>query len=460
MLKKLKLYVMLYLETRNFERAISNSHFSDLKFAPSAIEGLLSESRELHPSITRLWQRKLTDALVNKALLLATGIDDIISLSNGIKLPAIRNALFKAYGARTGDLGNIITLLNNLNKGVNYDTLDFEEANECYSTGALLTTYGRKLAAETGPSLSIGSIGLLAERIENFTRNQDDSRAAEDLVIGLAVAKLKGDPHGAVHFAEHFQLIPSHHRFLSAWLDENQLTSSIQAMRFADAIVTHKLGGSHVASQILRRISEAGIDLGHGLRSKLEKLANPDSGSRDGSIGDLIGRLISTVALHNILERAFDNVFGELEDQPGLSDIIPGFEDGDDFPGFDGPLPSIFSPMNADDGEYRGLDITGCFECAKLPSCPAKKASRAREALGMSPTKTDSSWGSAMIEITEGTEEERIRQLEEHIIKHCEEGTLDMVIINNMPAELFAMMNLEIFTPEGGERIKSAIMAS
>lgn len=449
MFRKLKLYIMLHLEARNLERAIGNSHFNDLKFAPSAIEGLISESRELHTSITRQWQRKLTDTLVNKAMLLATGIDDIITLSNSITLPAIRNALFKAYGARTSDLGNIITLLCNLNKKVDFDALGFEEANEVYSTAALLNTYGKKLAAETGPSLTLGVIGLLAEKIENFTRNVDDSRVAEDLVIGLAVAKLKGDPRRAVNFVEHFQLTPSHHRFLLAWLDENQLTSSIQAMRFTDAIITHRHYGSHVANRILWKVTEAGIDLNPIHRNKLEKLANPDKGLGDSSISNLIGRLIGTISLHSILERAFDDIFGEPEDGI-ISDgrnIFDDLESERDSHGLAG-LGRILGMVH-DMAEDHGFGPSNCATCPDLASCDKPEAAIAR--------RMASSQAKEVVTIPRGPKEEMLRQLEEHLLAAHAENKLDQVLVDGMPALVFIMTHMDIFTPETRNILEAAV---
>jgi hypothetical protein len=444
-----------------------------------------------------MWQHDLIEAFVAKSMLLVTGIDDVMMLSDRISMAAIRNSLFKAYGTRTRDLGNIITLLNNVWKGIDRGRIKPESRNELNVTAALLYTRGTELAAETGRSLSLGVIGMLAEAIRDTSNDGTDSRAAEDLVISLAVPKVGPDASAAVGFAKSFKLKTGRHRFFLSFLDTYGIANSHQARKIANAVSTSSFHGNEVARKILDIADKARIELGYSLTQKLEKLTIKEktgfSGILDGLLGSLLGEGLSDL-FGNLGE-------GKMHGMPGMPFGLPGMgmfgglrEEG--FPGMmlggfggiedDGlpPLselmelhsmlqslipegkdsissPNPFFPRGIFRGEthnHPSLASSKCFECEELPSCPDRQAAKVREAMGMDAMDPEEGHKPKVIAISGDNEEEKLQQLETHLLRICADGDLGRVEINGVPAELFTMLNIEKFSPQARATLQAAIM--
>lgn len=524
MLRKLQLAAMLYLDQRRLKREIMESNLSELKTAPPAIEGHLWESQEVWAPLAQKLNDELIGAFVSKTMLLVTGLSDVVKILGTTNHPVIRNSLIKAYAARTKDLGSIIELLNRL-----WENAEASASNnmlyDLHATEDFLTARGQQLIAETGHALSFGITKMLAAQVDSATGEETASRAAEDLVISLAIPKVERNVRAAVKLAEAFRIQPGTHRFLLAFLNAYGITNRHQAEKIANNIVSPYYHGDKVAEKLLDLAHEGEIELGSSLRRKLRTLSKGKSTGFTGILDD--------DGLGELLSEVFDGLFGGATGKFGMAGGVSferyglglpgmGLAFGGPFDGpmsmgddrhhvqqgmpFDGMLGDLMAGMmggmpssrrggfHFDDGDATSHDLRSleellsslmgendhsshvsfpphaflrgethnhpsmaankCATCPGLPRCPDRKAQAAREAMGM--PRAMGGQG-RRIDIT-GSDEEKLQQLEEHLQRICAEGTIDMTVINDMPAELFMMLNLNMFSPETQAIIKDAVL--
>jgi hypothetical protein len=500
---------MLYLDQRRLKAAIANSSLSKLMFALAAIEGHIWESQGTWPSIAKKWNNELIEAFTAKAMLLVTGIDDIVKVLGTSSHPAIRNSLIKAYAAKTRDIGNIIILLNQLG-GNAKRSISPESRQELQETEAFLIVRSKELAAANWASLTVDSIKLLAEKVQDASGDGSASRAAEDIIIDLAIPQVKHDVPAALEVATAFRLLSARHRFLLAFLNAYGLANSRQARKITDAIDSSSFYGNEVAKKILAIAEETRLELSDNHRQQLERLSIEQKSGftgildmMDGEIGSLFAEVFSDLGLGKMhgmpgmmgmmsildgdlhhVQRAtpFDSLFDDL--MPGMAGGMPtvlrgGFHRDEDelsdtealmklnrllggllFEGKDSvSSPFPFFPHGILHGEthnHPGAMTDKCTMCPGLPHCPDEKAQMVREAMGMPSMGHTRGRQGRTIDIT-GTDEEKLRQLEEHLQRICTEGTVDMTVINGMPAELFMILNLDMFSPETRTIIEAAL---
>jgi hypothetical protein len=222
---------------------------------------------------------KLVEPWLRKVLLLVNGIEDVNIMLRSARGTLLYHPLIESYGARTKTIDNILTLITHLWIGA--ECVKSTDFDELYRIESLLRERALGLIADS--RYGLGHIEELALAVYDSFGNGSGSRASEDIVNALAIAKLGQDFDRALAFANNFYLSHSKNRFYEAYVSAHGFEDRFQATLLADALETPQHGGQELADAILGCIDNQKLAIAHISEARLILLSE---GAKVGPITD------------------------------------------------------------------------------------------------------------------------------------------------------------------------------
>lgn len=481
-MKKLISDVEAYFYCRGLIREIGNANLYQLRRIANVFD-MHFDKKEL----SRDQAEELVDVWVQKVLLLVNDFNDVEKMLDSVEQGNFYQPLIRAYGERTTSLNSIVRLLNRLWLGVpkNIPPIYFDEYayNDLLDTEFVLAKRAKELSAG---KYGLGHIAELAGLIKDPVGDGRGSRTSEDIVISLALPKLRLDFMGGMDFVRNFKLHASHYRFLKAFVEANGLTLPSQAIKLTDHILTPKLGGKELAQTILRAVNAAPFDISIGLRLKLEAIIAGEDPLRlfEGGFGSSIGDVLMSSLLDGEVEDdglpSLESIFAMQDTLEELGRVFP-MAGKDSRSGF--PSTFSFSPssgMNFKDvfeGTFGGTETHNhpqagsfkdssfrdlfeaigeqspdkCLECPRLEGCSLPIAQIVKGIIqGLNP-EPDSKL------IISTSLDDLHERLEQSLIKVLEAGRIGTILINDQEVGDFLAANPGVISQETRQRIYAAL---
>jgi hypothetical protein len=456
---------------RQMKQAIQNANLFLLLSLANSIDWNVDEKE-----FSRDQCEELVDVWVQKVLLLVNDFSQLEKMLESVEDGIFYQPLIRAYGERTKSIDSILRLLDRLWVGVPQNIVPIHFNQDTYQD--LLDT--EFVLAKRAKVLSAGKFGLghiaeMAGLIQDRVGDGRGSRVSEDIVIALALPKLKLDFLEAMYFANNFKLQSGVYRFLKAFVEDNGLTLPSQAIKIADHIRTANFGGKELAQTILKAVDEAPFDISEQLREKLEGI----SGKKSRSRRDGMSAVLSELLMASLLEEEADedglprmdsimrtmSLIGMLEDSfpiagkdsrsgfPSLFSFSPssGIGFSDVFEDIFGGTETHNHPGSMSFDETQAHTLNKCFACSVLDDCPAPEGQMARQVREMIGAGSDSKIFAAT------SEEELLQKMEQGVLEDLEAGKLHEVRIDQMTIWEFLESRPDVFSSEAREKIFAAV---
>lgn len=408
--------MLLFFPVRRLAQQLQNASLAVLRS-----NSVLTQISELEwPGVSEKQAKMIDDLWLKRVLLLVTGVDDVLAVLDKLedKLEGdLYYQLIEGYGKQVKSIDSIILLLNRLwehadmaskiLKALNADTESM--MLKVLDTEFVLAKRAKELSA-TSPAnhYTLGNLEAMAEKIIDAVGDGSGSKTSEDIVIALALPKLKSDFEGGMRLAKSFKELTGRYRFLQAFVAHNGISNSHQVVRLIDELITtSQFGGKELAITVLEAVKTAGIKISELSREKLEAIS-------DGRMGRFI----------------------ELQ---GLSDD------------------SEFDQDLSSDGEFdieEMLKVVALLKALSIDFNPGiNRSSELAEihALfkGRTHPQAEFRWPLVMKNV--------FAQFEKHLLRHVEQGRIKDVYINKMPVGTFLEKNPELVGPEVRATIQAAL---
>lgn len=252
--------IISYILFCDLRSRIAAAGISQLAEIAEEIDNLQSKGTVLPAHLARL-----VEPWLRKVLLLAKGIDDINVMLRSARGSLLYHPLIESFGARTKTIDNILQLIAHLWIGA--ECVRSTDFDDLYRIESLLRTRALGLIADA--RYGLGHIEELALTVYDSFGDGSGSRASEDIVNALAIAKIGQDFEAALAFANNFYLSHSKNRFYEAYVSAYGFEDRFQATLLADALETPQYGGQELAEAILGCIDSQKLSIEHISEARL-----------------------------------------------------------------------------------------------------------------------------------------------------------------------------------------------